>query len=411
LVWVLFWSHVLGFFFQNLASRLGVVTGKDLSQHIRKQYPKGVKNLLWFMTEAAIIGSDIQEVIGTAIALYILLGIPFWLGVIVTIVDTMTFLLLQQYGMRKLELFFISLILVMGSCFVAELFLTDIYIESIISGLLLPTIPPKAMVQTAGMIGAVIMPHNIYLHSGLVSRRNINRLDRNGNEVKIANQFFLVENASALLVSFLINLSIMAVFSQVFYYSKGEVPSTNVGLLDASYALSASLGSLSKYLWAIGLLAAGQCSTMTGTLAGQYVMEGFWKYSLDPWKRILFTRSLAIIPSIITTIVAADYLDVLGEYLNALQSLQLPFAIIPLLKFTYDIKLMGPKFVNSRSSQLFYIFIIGVIVCINMFLLYQIAHQWALGSIFSELIFWSTFLGYLYCIYKVVKLPHNYNFD
>ncbi|KAI0235982.1 hypothetical protein L0F63_004850, partial [Massospora cicadina] len=250
-----------------------------LAQHIRLRYPWPIATTLWLMCELAIVGSDIQEVVGTAIAFQILFGFPLWLGVLVTALDAFTFLALQRFGMRRLESFFVALISVMALCFWFEMLLVRPEPIPVLEGLLVPYVPREATVQAVAMIGAIIMPHNIFLHSALVAERDINRETSSNSEIKLANHYFLIESALALFVSFLINTSIMVVFSQAFYYPAG-IPQDGKGLNDAAGALTTLLGNKGKYMWAIGLLAAGQSSTMTGTLAGQYVIEGFWKMSV-----------------------------------------------------------------------------------------------------------------------------------
>ncbi|KAJ9050512.1 hypothetical protein DSO57_1013752 [Entomophthora muscae] len=371
LLWILFWAHFLGLLIQNLSSRLGAVTGKHLAQHIRQRYPAPIATVLWLMCELAIIGSDIQEVVGTAVAFQILLNFPLWLGVLLTALDTFTFLALHRFGMRRLEAFFIALISIMALCFWFEMFLVRPDPMLVLEGLLIPTVPAQATVQAVAMVGAIIMPHNIFLHSALVAERDICRAETSQSEVKLANRYFLIESAIALFVSFLINLSILVVFAQAFYYPSG-VPQDGKGLNDAAGALTKLLGSKGKYLWAIGLLAAGQSSTMTGTLAGQYVVEGFWKLSIAPWKRVLITRSLALIPSILVALIAQNHLDSLGEYLNALQSLQLPFALIPLLALVGDPKVMGRGFATRRVTLYLYYAVAFVLIGFNVYLMKHI---------------------------------------
>ncbi|KAI9294837.1 Nramp-domain-containing protein [Neoconidiobolus thromboides FSU 785] len=402
LLWILFWAHFLGLMIQNLASQLGIVTGKHLAEHIRIRYPKPIAKMLWIMCELAIIGSDIQEVVGTAIAFNILFNFPLWLGVIITVLDTFTFLALHRYGMNKLESFFMSLIGVMAICFCFEMFLANPDPKLVMEGLLVPNIPKYAVIQAVAMVGAIIMPHNIYLHSALASGKEVCRVDLEKKQVKLANKYLFIESGLALFISFLINLALMVVFAKVFYYNNGSVPKYNVGLADAAEALANTLGDKAKYIWAIGLLAAGQSSTMTGTLAGQYVMEGFWKFSITPWKRVLLTRSIALIPSILVAILAKDYLDTLGEYLNTLQSLQLPFALIPLLALLGDVTVMGKQFVLSKTSLYAYYLVAVVLLGFNGFLIFNLFYHLAF-NVYTAIpltLFVAIYIGF---IYKVVR--------
>lgn len=355
------------------------------------------------MCELAIIGSDIQEVVGTAIAFKILFNFPLWLGVLLTALDTFSFLALHRFGMRRLEAFFVALISIMALCFWFEMLLVRPEPTSILEGLLIPYVPKEATVQAVAMVGAIIMPHNIFLHSALVAERDICRAETSQSEVKLANRYFLIESALALFVSFLINLSIMVVFSQAFFYPLG-IPQLDKGLSDAAGALESLLGNKGKYLWAVGLLAAGQSSTMTGTLAGQYVVEGFWKLSIAPWKRVLVTRSLALIPSIIVALVAQNHLDTLGEYLNALQSLQLPFALIPLLALVGDPVVMGRGFATRKGTLYLYYAVSLVLIGFNVYLMNHIF------SSFSESAFSQALLvlgGVVYAIFLALVVKSS----
>ncbi|CAG8701502.1 7845_t:CDS:2, partial [Acaulospora colombiana] len=247
LLWTLLYAHIAGLLIQCLAARIGVVSGQHLAQLIRCHYPRYISIILWLITEIAIIGSDIQEIVGTAIALRIILKIPLWLGTMLTALDTFAFMLLQNYGMRKLEAFFMALIATMASCFWIEMFLSGVDVKEVAVGILVPSVPRRAIIQVVAMVGAV--------------------------------------------------------FAQVFY-APGENKHLP-GLYDAGNVLSNTLGYASKYLWAFGLLAAGQSSTMAGTLAGQYVIEGFFgKVLSQQWYRNAITRSIALVPSMLVAIYA-----------------------------------------------------------------------------------------------------------
>ena len=339
LIWVLFWATFFGFLLQVLAAKLGVVAGQQLASTCREQYGPRLRTGMWLLTEVAIIGSDVQEVVGSAIALNLLFGWPIWVGVLVTALDTFTFLLLHYFGMRRLEAFFVSLVFVMFICFLVTAIVAKPSVGSMIEGLIVPRVPRNAVVQAVGMLGAVIMPHNIYLHSALVQTRKIDRTK--SVEVTEAIKYNIIESAMTLGVSFFINLTIVAVFAKGFYKNPDYPDSDGIGLHKAGQALESAFGESAKWLWGIGLLAAGQASTMTGTLAGQYVMNGFLQIQITPWLRVLLTRSVAIVPSIIVGVLFTESMDVLDEWLNVLQSLMLPFALIPVLKFTSSVNVMG----------------------------------------------------------------------
>ncbi|EAL68988.1 solute carrier family 11 member 1 [Dictyostelium discoideum AX4] len=395
LLWVLFWSTVIGFWLQMLASRLGVVTGKHLAEHCREQYPKTPRLLLWLMTELAIIGSDIQEVIGTAIALQILSNghIPLWAGVLFTAADTFTFLFLEKYGIRKLEAFFCSLIAIMAISFGVEYIISKPDQIEVVKGVFIPLCSQNNISQAVGILGAVVMPHNIYLHSALVQSREIDR--KSETQVKIANKYNRLESAFALIISFIINLLLVSVFAKGFY---GET--TEIGLSSAADFLMDKYGKVAKYIWAIGLFSAGQCSTMTGTYSGQFVMEGFLKLKIAPWKRLLITRCTAIVPAMVVAILSTSHLDSLDQWLNILQSIQLPFAVVPVLLFTSSEKIMGSKFKNHWLNNQFVRFLSLLIIAINIYLIITFSMQisesaWMISIVSISFFFYFIFIVYL----------------
>ncbi|XP_010610220.1 natural resistance-associated macrophage protein 1 isoform X3 [Fukomys damarensis] len=346
LLWVLLWATVLGLLCQRLAARLGVVTGKDLGEACHLYYPKVPRIFLWLTIELAIVGSDMQEVIGTAIALNLLSAgrIPLWGGVLITIVDTFFFLFLDNYGLRKLEGFFGLLITIMALTFGYEYVVARPEQGALLRSLFLPSCQgcgQPELLQAVGIVGANIMPHNFYLHSALVKSREVDRARR--ADIREANMYFLIEATIALSVSFVINLFVMAVFGQAFYqqsnldafnvcansslhdYAK-IFPRNNhtvsVDIYQGGVILGCLFGPAALYIWAVGLLAAGQSSTMTGTYAGQFVMEGFLKLRWSRFARVLLTRSCAILPTVLVA-VFRDLRDLsdLNDLLNVLQSL------------------------------------------------------------------------------------------
>ncbi|KAL3836679.1 hypothetical protein ACJMK2_022101 [Sinanodonta woodiana] len=366
LLWVLMWSTVIGLMMQYLAAKLGCVTGMNLAEVCRREYPKSSKVTVWLMIEAAIICSDTQEVIGSAIAINLLSNgvVPIWAGVLITGVDTFTFLLMENYGLRKLEAFVGFLITLMALSFMY------IYIRitpdqgDILIGIWFPWCQDcnkDAILQLVAIIGAVIMPHNIYLHSALVLSRKIDRRDKEA--VREATMYNGIESAIALFLSFLINLFVVAVFAAAFYGPEYS----DAGLSLAGTWLHEKYGLSMKITWGIGLLAAGQSSTMTGTYAGQIVMEGFMNIRWTRWKRVLLTRSIAIIPTIVVAFLATNDLDSMNNWLNVLQSVQLPFALLPILHFTNSSRIMG-EFKNGRILKITVCALVMLVIGVNFYL-------------------------------------------
>ena len=388
LLWVLFWATVFGLVLQVMAARLGVVTGKHLAEVCREEYSRPVALVIFAMTQIAIIGSDIQEVVGSAIAMKVLSGgkISLVTGCLITGCDTFSFLFLQNMGMRFLEAFFCTLILIMAICFWINYGVSSPSSSSVAYGTVVPELSSYATVQALGLLGAVIMPHNIYLHSALVLSRKIDRADRTTKgsrsqaEVATACKYNAIECSIALLASFFINLAVVACFAQGFFsptcaptqsacvstalndddgggaqctsaaltiqFPDQALPGTcrQVGLADAGESLGVLLGSTAKYVFAVGVLAAGQASTMTGTYAGQYVMEGFLQLNIPNWQRVLVTRLCSLGPAMAVALATSGNstaADVLDEWLNILQSVQLPFALLPVLQFTSSRRIMG----------------------------------------------------------------------
>ncbi|XP_062566389.1 metal transporter nramp1 homolog [Saccostrea cucullata] len=367
LLWVLMWSTVLGLMLQLLAARLGCVTGMNLADVCRQEYPRIPRYILWLMMEIAIIGSDIQEVIGSSIAINLLSNklIPIWAGVLITGADTFTFLFLEQFGLRKLEAFFCSLITIMAGAFLY------IYIRikpdqgDILIGLWFPWCQDcnkDAIQQLVGIVGAVIMPHNIYLHSSLVLSRIIDRTDR--IEIKESIKYNSIESAIALFVSLLVNLFVVSVFAAAFSEPKyADTASLKV----AGDWLYENYGLAMKIVWGVGILAAGQSSTMTGTYAGQFVMEGFIQIKWAKWKRVLLTRSIAMGPTIAVALLATNDLDMMNNWLNVLQSVQLPFALLPVLHFTSSERIMK-EFKNGKAMKAIVWLLAVLVMGINFFL-------------------------------------------
>ncbi|XP_068589237.1 natural resistance-associated macrophage protein 2-like isoform X2 [Cebidichthys violaceus] len=346
LLWVLLAATITGLLLQRLAARLGVVTGMHLAEVCNRQYHTVPRVILWLMVELAIIGSDMQEVIGCAIAFNLLSSgrIPLWGGVLITIIDTFVFLFLDKYGLRKLEAFFGLLITIMAITFGYEYVTVSPDQGQLLKGMFVPYCEgcgPVQLAQAVGIVGAVIMPHNIYLHSALVKSRDVDR--SNKKEVKEANKYFFIESTIALFVSFLINVFVVAVFAEGFYGRTNQevysvcnqtgsphshlFPLNNetleVNLYKGGVVLGCFFGPAALYIWAVGILAAGQSSTMTGTYSGQFVMEGFLNLRWSRFARVFLTRSIAITPTLLVAIFQdVQHLTGMNDFLNVLQSMQ-----------------------------------------------------------------------------------------
>ncbi|XP_067449375.1 natural resistance-associated macrophage protein 2-like isoform X1 [Thunnus thynnus] len=422
LLWVLLVATIIGLLLQRLAARLGVVTGLHLAEVCNRQYHTVPRIILWLMVEVAIICSDMQEVIGCAIAFSLLSSgrIPLWGGVLITIIDTFVFLFLDKYGLRKLEAFFGLLITVMAITFGYEYVTVGPDQGQLLMGMFVPYCEgcgPVQLGQAVGIVGAVIMPHNIYLHSALVKSREVDRTNK--KEIKEANKYFFIESTVALFVSFLINVFVVAVFAEGFYgRTNAEVhkvctdagsphshmfPMDNktleVDIYRGGVVLGCFFGPAALYIWAVGILAAGQSSTMTGTYSGQFVMEGFLNLRWSRFARVLLTRSLAITPTLLVAVFKdVQHLTGMNDFLNVLQSMQLPFALIPVLTFTSLPSLMN-EFANGLVFKIGGGVVILIVCAINMYfvVIYVITFNsvwlYVLAAFFS--LAYLTFVGYL----------------
>lgn len=367
LLTVVLMSSIFAMILQHLALKLGVVTGRDLAQMCRDRYPKPVAIVLWLMAEVMIIATDLAEVIGSAIALYLLFDIPILIGVMITAVDVLIILYLQNKGFRYLE----ALIVVLMGTIVAIFGFQLIVSAPALAPLLAGFIPTTQIVFNAemlylaiGIIGATVMPHNLYLHSAIVQTR---RYAETREGKKEAIKFATIDSTAALSIALFVNASILILAAAVFFTNGiGEV----AAIEDAYKLLSPLVGvSIASTLFAIALLAAGQNATITGTLAGQIIMEGFINLRIKPWVRRIITRLLAIVPAIIVIGVygdgAATDLLILSQ---VVLSLQLSFAVFPLLMFTGSKKIMG-EFANSTHLNII-AWIIGIIIAsLNLWLL------------------------------------------
>ncbi|KAK4590085.1 hypothetical protein RGQ29_020591 [Quercus rubra] len=344
LLWIILVASFAALIIQSLAANLGVVTGKHLAEHCRNEYNKVPNFILWVLAEVAIVACDIPEVIGTAFALNMLFSIPVWCGVLLTGLSTLVLLALQQYGPAATE---------------------------VVNGLFVPNLKGNGATGLAiSLLGAMVMPHNLFLHSALVLSRKI---PQSVQGIKEACRFYLIESAFALMVAFLINISVISVSGAVCNSShlstEDQNNCVNLDLNKAPFLLENVLGSWSSKLFAIALLASGQSSTITGTYAGQYVMQGFLDLRLKPWIRNLLTRSLAIVPSLIVALIGgssgAGKLIIIA---SMILSFELPFALIPLLKFTSSKTKMG-EHANSTPISVATWIVGSLIMTINIYYL------------------------------------------
>lgn len=371
---VILLSNLMAILLQALCVRLGVATGRDLAQACRDNYTPKVNFILWVLCEIAIAACDLAELLGSAIALQLLFGFPLVWGVCIMALDVILLLLLQQKGFRYVEALVISLITIIAGCFIAEILFSRPDMGKILVGF----IPDRQIMQNKEMLyiavsilGATVMPHNLYLHSSIVQTRAWEETPEKKRE---AIKFGTIDSTVALSLALFINSAILIVAAATFYVSGYH----NVAdIQDAYKLLSPLLGvSVASAIFAFALLASGQSSTLTATLAGQIVMEGFLQLRLPPWLRRLATRLLAIIPALITIIFFGEQsIGGLLVFSQVILSLQLSFAVIPLIMFTSDRRLMG-EFVNPKWLQVLAGAVAVVIVGLNIWLLLQTFLGW-----------------------------------
>jgi manganese transport protein len=361
LIWVLLMSNLMALLLQSLCARLGIVRGRDLAQANRETYPKGINFCLYILAEVAIAATDLAEILGMAIGIQLLTGLPLIWGVSITVFDTFLLLLLQRLGMRKMEAFIISLVAIIGISFLIQILMAKPDISEVVVGFI-PSIPSETALYIAiGIIGATVMPHNLYLHSALVQTRKIKR-DVKG--IKRALKINFIDTAVALNLAFFVNAAILVLAATVFF----KTGRTDVGEIRQAHELLAPmLGSnLAPILFAVALIASGQSSTVTGTLAGQIVMEGYLRLRMNPWVRRLLTRLVAIIPAVIVILINGESnIDDLLILSQVILSLQLGFAVIPLIHFVSNKKKMG-EFVIKRWVQILAWLITIVLVYLNI---------------------------------------------
>ncbi len=381
LLWVLLMSNLMAVLLQTLSARLGIVTGRDLAQACRDEYPRPVSLMLWILCEAAIVACDLAEVLGTAIGLNLLVGIPLLYGVIITGFDTLLFLAIQQFGIRKLEALIIVFVTTIGLCFAVEIALSGPVWSEVMGGFV-PRLSADSLYIAVGILGATVMPHNLYLHSALVQSRDV---DQTPQGRRVACRYNLIDSAIALNGAFFVNAAILIVAAAVFF--KRGILVTEIQ--QAYQLLTPLLGTtLASGLFAIALISSGQSSTLTGTLAGQIVMEGFLSFKIRPVVRRLFTRLLAIVPAVIVIAISGDHgsFDLLIVS-QVVLSLQLPFAVIPLIKFTSNPLLMH-EFANRFWVKLLAWGSAAIIVALNADLIYTTLISWVPSEPGSQILFW-----------------------
>ncbi len=361
LIWVLLMSNLMALLLQSLSARLGIVRGRDLAQANREIYPRYVNYALYGLAEIAIAACDLAEVLGMAIGIQLLTGLPLIWGVCITVLDTFLFLLLQRLGMRKMEAFIIALVAIIGLSFLIEIILAKPNLGEVASGFA-PSIPGnEALYIAIGIIGATVMPHNLYLHSALVQTRLFKR-DKKG--IKRALKLNFIDSTIALNLAFFVNAAILVLAATVFFKS-GR---TDVAEIKTAHELlNDFLGTkLAPTLFAVALIAAGQSSTITGTLAGQIVMEGYLHLRINPWIRRLMTRMIAIIPAVIVILINGEKnIDSLLILSQVILSLQLGFAVIPLILFVSDKKTMGGFAIKPLTKILAWL-ITSILVYLNL---------------------------------------------
>ncbi len=366
---VIMLSNLMAILLQALSARLGIVTGRDLAQACRDHYPRPVSLVLWFACELAIIACDLAEVIGTAIALQLLFGIPLIGGALITALDAFLVLLLMSKGFRYLEAFVIALLIVIATCFAVQIAAAAPPVAAILDGFIpSPEIVtnPAMLYIAMGIIGATVMPHNLYLHSSIVQTRAYKRNDEGRRD---AIKWATLDSTIALMLALFVNAAILIVAAAAFH-GTGHADVAEIG--DAYELLSPLLGlSIASTLFAVALLASGLNSTVTATLAGQIVMEGFLRLRIPHWARRLLTRGLAIIPVVFVTAIYGEKgtanLLVLSQ---VVLSMQLPFAVIPLVQFVTNREKMG-SFVVSRGVAVLSWLVAAIILVLNFKLLYD----------------------------------------
>lgn len=403
LLWVLLMSNIMALLLQSLSARLGIVTQRDLAQASRETYSPFINYILYFLAEIAIAACDLAEVLGMAIGLNLLFGIPLLEGVLITVLDTFLLLFLINKGMRKMEAFIIALVAIIGFSFVFEMIFAEPEMDKVFAGLI-PSLPNEAALYIAiSIIGATVMPHNLYLHSSLVQTR---KFDRSKAGIKQALKYNLIDSTIALNLAFFVNAAILILAAATFhkngYFEVAEIQ-------DAHQFLEPLLGNKwAPVLFAVALIAAGQSSTVTGTLAGQIIMEGYLNLRIQPWVRRIITRLIAIVPAVLVIWIYGE--GVTGKLLifsQVILSLQLGFAIIPLIHFVSDKKKMNGFHIGKWTRIASWI-IAATIVSLNAKLVYDEITGW-MDAATNPTWIWLTIVplafGFLFLLLYIVFKP------
>lgn len=423
LLWVLLMSNLMALLLQSLSARLGIVTQRDLAQASRETYSPFINYILYFLAEIAIAACDLAEVLGMAIGLNLLFDISLIQGVMITVLDTFLLLFLINKGMRKMEAFIIALVAIIAFSFVFEMIFAQPEVGKVLTGLI-PSIPSEAALYIAiGIIGATVMPHNLYLHSSLVQTR---KFDRSKAGIKQALKYNFIDSTIALNLAFFVNAAILILAAATFY-KNGYFQVAEIQ--DAYKLLSPMLGNKwAPILFAVALIAAGQSSTITGTLAGQIIMEGYLNLRIQPWVRRIITRLIAIVPAVIVILIYGE--SVTGKMLifsQVILSLQLGFAIIPLIHFVSDeSKMKG--FHISKTTKIASWIVALIIVSLNAKLVFDEISGW-LETSDNPIVLWlsvvpSAFAFLILLLYIILKpfvtkakheitshLPHNFELN
>ncbi len=415
LLWVLLLSNLLAIVLQSLAVRLGIVQGLDLAQASRKYYPRHINIPLYILAEIAIAACDLAEVIGMAIGLNLLFGLPIFWGVCITVLDSFVLLFLINKGIRTMEAFIGSLVFIIGASFLVEMLIVQPAASDVLTGLIPTGLSKEALYIAIGIIGATVMPHNLYLHSSLVQTR---KLERTPTGIKQAIKYNFWDTALALNIAFLVNASILCLSAAAFFkngiFNVAEIQ-------DAHTLLNNIFGSLAPALFAIALIAAGQSSTITGTLAGQIIMEGYLNLRLRPWLRRLLTRMIAVVPALLTVVILGE--KAMGSLLilsQVILSLQLGYAVVPLIHFTSNKKNMG-AFANKLWLQAVAWIGAGIIIILNIQLVITKCSEWvsatdqkwialpmiALGGYLLYILGYTLITPWLSAKNNNVQLPHK----
>ena len=369
LIWVLLMSNLMAVLLQTLSARMGIATGRDLAQACRDNYSRPVSFVLWILCEIAIASCDLAEVLGTAIGLNLLVGIPLVYGVIITGFDTLLLLVIQSYGIRKMEAFILTLVATIGVCFGIDVFLAKPVWSDVMTGFV-PKLSTESLYVAIGILGATVMPHNLYLHSALVQSRIVEQTEEGKRR---ACKYNLIDTGIALNAAFFVNAAILILSAAVFF--KGGIIVNEIQ--QAHGLLTPLLGTtIASTLFAVALICAGQSSTLTGTLAGQIVMEGFLQFKIRPFVRRLITRLIAIVPAVIVISIKGEQSSYTLLILSqVILSMQLPFAVIPLIKFTSDKSKMG-VFASKAWVKILAWVTAAIIVGLNANLVYGTISGW-----------------------------------